>query len=675
MPFAPTKEPRSHGHGRRYVAILLQSLREPIVRWFFVLMLTFISAMALFLVEWSANESCLSEHDALLQQQRNKRRLGNIIQKRLLLISHHVHHLPAANKAREAEVLKHRVATEVAALEEVLGVLSNGGYIEDVLPTNFGHMDDVREKISYERTDEGIVVETIELVPKLVKLEEMVDKLVRLVEKRLATKDESQRARRQSEIAYQLKTTCAAIERSVECANKIYYDTTQRLTKLEARSEETTRKMLQVSRATVAVFSIVILVVGAYALIHITRILDTRRQAEENVQRAKETLQTILEFLPLGLVVVGKDKRIRMVNNAALQMTGHDAPDQMLGKICNTTFCPAQKGRCPILDLGQEIDQAERTLLTRDRRAVPILKTVIPVTLDGEESLLEAFVDITERKRAEQALKDYADALEVTNKALASSKQAAEIANLAKSEFLANMSHELRTPLHGILSFASFGIKRAETASRESLLDYFQTIDQSGQVLLTLITDLLDLAKLESGKTVWDYGPVDLRSLVLAGVQEFQAMADQRGLAIDLADEDCDTNLTADAAKLSQVIRNLLSNAVKFSPKDGTITIGLKRSRRNLSVFVRDQGIGIPENELETVFNKFIQSSKTKSGAGGTGLGLAISREIISAHAGHIWVENNPDGGALFTFEIPIDSKKAREDRPVTELPRALATR
>lgn len=239
--------------------------------------------------------------------------------------------------------------------------------------------------------------------------------------------------------------------------------------------------------------------------------------------------------------------------------------------------------------------------------------------------------------------------------ALAKLCRATETANRAKSEFLANMSHELRTPLHGVLSFATFGIKKAETASREDLLRYFEKIDRSGKVLMTLLNDLLDLAKLESGKMTFEFAPSDVRALVLTVMDEFSSAASLREIKFEGPSSDGDARVVADANKLMQVIRNLLSNAIKFSPQGGTIRAGLERKGQTFVVSVRDRGPGIPEDELEAIFDKFIQSSKTRTGAGGTGLGLSICQEIITAHKGRIWAENNPDGGAVLTFQIPLD--------------------
>ncbi len=233
-------------------------------------------------------------------------------------------------------------------------------------------------------------------------------------------------------------------------------------------------------------------------------------------------------------------------------------------------------------------------------------------------------------------------------------KEAAEAANHAKSEFLANMSHELRTPLHAILSFARFGITKHSTAAPEKLLKFFQQIETSGSTLLTLLNDLLDLAKLEAGQMKFDFQRADLVAQVRCVVMEFRPLAAERNVTLDLRASHDEIEFKFDRDRIIQVVRNLLSNAIKFARSETAVEIDLRQSDLTVRVSVSDRGTGIPDDEAESVFDKFVQSSKTKSSNGGTGLGLSICREIIQAHDGRIWAENNRHGGATFVFELPF---------------------
>jgi signal transduction histidine kinase len=240
------------------------------------------------------------------------------------------------------------------------------------------------------------------------------------------------------------------------------------------------------------------------------------------------------------------------------------------------------------------------------------------------------------------------------SKALEEQKDKAEAANRAKTEFLANISHELRTPLHGILSYAQFGAADADSAERDELKSFFTSVESSAQTLLNLVNDLLDLAKLEAGKMQFHLQPADIDLLVDAVVDEFNSTCAHKGIRVVYQRPDQGIVMDVDPERIKQVLRNLLSNAVKFSPKEGRIWVRLRQVRESVLVSVRDEGPGIPAEELEKVFDKFVQSSKTKTGQGGTGLGLAICWEIVDGHGGRIWAENASAVGCVFYCELPL---------------------
>jgi signal transduction histidine kinase len=276
------------------------------------------------------------------------------------------------------------------------------------------------------------------------------------------------------------------------------------------------------------------------------------------------------------------------------------------------------------------------------------------------ESFNQMLIDLQFK---DKAIADYTDNLEqLVNKRTESLQLAlddAEDANASKSEFLANMSHELRTPLHGILSFSKLGLKKYLTAEPEKLLKYFDRISISGERLLVLLNDLLDLSKLEAGKMNLDKKTNCLYRLAEGCVAELGASFTEKQLDLVWCNKDCNTDAFFDRARIAQVITNLLSNAIKFTPEGKTIKIIFAEivflNQPALQLTVDDQGVGIPKDELELVFDKFTQSSKTKTNAGGTGLGLAISKEIILLHGGKLWAESRSDQGASFSFILPVN--------------------
>ncbi|HSD35890.1 MAG TPA: PAS domain S-box protein [Rhodocyclaceae bacterium] len=301
-----------------------------------------------------------------------------------------------------------------------------------------------------------------------------------------------------------------------------------------------------------------------------------------------------------------------------------------------------------ILDRGQVVE--------RDADGLPL-------------RMIGIFTDITDHKRAEDELRRHRDSLkgmvEEQTTHLLEAKEEAERANEAKSQFLANMSHELRTPMHAVLSFARLGEEKALKAldaqqlTPDKLPTYFQRIRESGERLLHLLNDLLDLSKLEAGRMTLHLQQLNLERILQEALHEFEASLLARHIKAEIRIHESNAQLLADAVRLGQLVRNLLSNAIKFSPEGGTITLSLRSAStgspatKGIELSVADEGPGIPAEELDSVFNKFIQSSHTRSNAGGTGLGLSICREIVVAHKGEIFARNRTGHGTEFIVRLP----------------------
>ena len=299
-----------------------------------------------------------------------------------------------------------------------------------------------------------------------------------------------------------------------------------------------------------------------------------------------------------------------------------------------------------------------------------MLLSVYPVMAEGAVRDVAAMgVDITARKALEEELRRHRDHLkelvETQTADLLRAKEAAERAAAAKSEFLANMSHELRTPMHAILSFARFGRDKAATAPPEKLQGYFAHIHTSGERLLEMVNDVLDLSKLEAGAMRYAKARFNLGEVLDEVVAELQPLIEARGLRCVTVADGAERHTWGDRKRIQQVLRNLLGNAIKFSREGGRIDVALaddtllggRRAGDNgrmaaVRLTVTDEGVGIPEDELETIFDKFAQSSRTGD-SGGTGLGLAICRRIVTDHLGVLVARNRPEGGAAFDLLLP----------------------
>jgi len=242
---------------------------------------------------------------------------------------------------------------------------------------------------------------------------------------------------------------------------------------------------------------------------------------------------------------------------------------------------------------------------------------------------------------------------------LIKAKEKAEKADQSKSEFLANMSHELRTPLHSILSFSHFGLTRLGEVDEHRIRDYFEKINYSGEIQLSLVNNLLDLSRLEFKKEELQYQHYNLSELTQEMIEELSSLSEIKNVQILLEKPNEAATINGDQNKIKQLLRNLLGNAIKFSPEHSKIFVRIYKECENIRLEIEDQGPGVPDEDKLSIFDKFNQSSRTRTGAGGTGLGLAICAQIMLSHKGDLWVENPIDnhenkGGALFIAVFPF---------------------
>jgi signal transduction histidine kinase/DNA-binding response OmpR family regulator/CHASE3 domain sensor protein len=232
-----------------------------------------------------------------------------------------------------------------------------------------------------------------------------------------------------------------------------------------------------------------------------------------------------------------------------------------------------------------------------------------------------------------------------------------------KSRFLANMSHELRTPLNAILGFSELllddGEERGEPRKRRSYLGH---IHSSGKHLLGLINEVLDLAKIEAGQVELNQAPFHLSGTIAAVVETVEPMAAQKRISIE-QEQDWSGTVFADEAKVRQILLNLLSNAIKFTQEDGRVTVSSRAENGMLFLSVADNGIGIPQEAQQRIFDEFEQlESGRQLNHPGTGLGLALTRRLAELHGGRVWVDSAPERGSCFHVVLPLETPAAEDE-------------
>jgi signal transduction histidine kinase len=268
--------------------------------------------------------------------------------------------------------------------------------------------------------------------------------------------------------------------------------------------------------------------------------------------------------------------------------------------------------------------------------------------LNGMAASLQASVQSLEQKVEERTRELQRALAELSRKG-----RELEVASEHKSHFLANMSHELRTPLNAIIGFSQVLRQRLFGPINEKQEEYLDDILSSGNHLLSLINDVLDLSKVEAGQVELDVATFSLREAIERGVVMVREPATEHGVRLSLELAPGVDLVEGDERRLRQVIFNLLSNAVKFTPEDGTVIVATSRVDGDVRVSVTDTGPGIAPEERERIFEEFHQTDVGLQQREGTGLGLALSKRLVELHGGRIWVESEPGHGSCFVFTLP----------------------
>jgi signal transduction histidine kinase len=235
------------------------------------------------------------------------------------------------------------------------------------------------------------------------------------------------------------------------------------------------------------------------------------------------------------------------------------------------------------------------------------------------------------------------------------------MASRHKSEFLANMSHELRTPLNAIIGFSEVLSQRMFGEINDKQAEYLADILESGQHLLSLINDILDLSKIEAGRMELELTEFDLPTAINNTLILVRERAQRHGITLGRTVDERLGTIRGDERKVKQVLLNLLSNALKFTAEGGQIDVRAEMRDGAAEISVHDTGVGIAPEDQEAVFEEFRQVGTASKKVEGTGLGLAISRKFIELHGGRIWVTSQVGAGSTFTFTLPLRIEQSHD--------------
>ncbi|MGD9950651.1 MAG: PAS domain S-box protein, partial [Desulfobulbus sp.] len=386
--------------------------------------------------------------------------------------------------------------------------------------------------------------------------------------------------------------------------------------------------------------------------------ISERIRMEEELRENERIQRALIESLPIGLAIIdGESRIIEEVNPFAADLFG-TSRETIIGHRCHNFLCPANEGTCPISDLGLLVDESDHSILRTDGCKIPVLKTVRSISIKGRTKILECFVDIRERKEAEENVRKANRQLEEAITRAEQLAREADAANKAKSQFLANMSHEIRTPMNAIIGMTHLAMQTVDSGKRQRFLE---TVQHAAESLLGLLNDILDFSKMEAGQLQLNEAPFAPTDLIKGVLATLHMPAEEKGLQLlhHLA-PDLPECLVGDDMRLRQILLNLIGNAIKFT-NSGSISLHITQEdsqepgEYQLHMSVSDTGIGIPPKKLSQIFNTFEQVDNSYARQyGGTGLGLSICRQLAALMHGRIWAESSLNSGSTFHVVVAL---------------------
>lgn len=374
---------------------------------------------------------------------------------------------------------------------------------------------------------------------------------------------------------------------------------------------------------------------GSPLVLELALDITKRKKAEEALHAAVDFQKRILATAATAIFTVDRQQRITDVNEEFCAITGY-AKDDVLGKRCDVFHDDPCRRSCSLFDPNRtrSIGKEPGTIRARDGRKLTVIKNAATMR-DGAGQVtggIESFVDVT---------------------TLTEAREAAEAASRAKSTFLANMSHELRTPVSAILGLADVLEREVCGPLNDEQKQCTTDIRESARHLLSFISDLLDLARIEVGRLDMELAPLTVGPEIEWSLLLLREKATAHRIELRSSVPDDLPPVMANRRALRQVLLNLLTNAIKFTPEDGRVDLAARAADGLVVVEVRDTGIGIAPDEIEKIFETFERSARPQlRSIEGAGLGLSLVRGLVEAMGGSIAVESEPDKGSCFVFTL-----------------------
>lgn len=391
--------------------------------------------------------------------------------------------------------------------------------------------------------------------------------------------------------------------------------------------------------------------------------ISERKSMEIAIRSNEARLRAILSNASDSIITINKEGVIQTFNQAAEKLFGY-ADYEAVGKNVKTLMPdPYQKdhdsyiqnyldtGNAKVIGIGTEV-----VGMRKDGTTFPMELSISKAIIEDELFFTGFARNITDRKLAEEEIKNTNICLQTSLVKLEVSNSRLKELDIQKSRFISSMNHELRTPLNAILGFANLLQKEYFGGLNEKQKDYACQIGKSGKHLLELINDILDLSKIDAGAMSLQTYEIDIDDCVSGVITMLQTQTNEKKLIINTQLDHSIETVVADKRRLNQIFLNLLSNAIKYSHKKGLIEIKSENLKDFVKFSVHDAGIGIKAEDRVKIFSEFYQADRQRDEAlGGTGIGLALTRRLVELHGGDIGVEGELGKGSCFWFTLPIN--------------------